>query len=80
MSSFVHSILLLSLTYYTMAVPGHSRVTQHSKNGKIGAIAAMMLSEPHPLFIMLFRAETAYLLLNTSLFALRQQVNQFTWV
>jgi hypothetical protein len=80
MSSFVHSILWLSLAYCTMAVPGHSRVTQHSKNGKIGAIAAVMLSEPSRLFSMLFRAETASLLLNVGLFASRQKVNQFTWV
>jgi hypothetical protein len=78
MSSFVHSILWSSLAYYAMSVPGHSRVTQHSKNRKTGDIAAMMLSEPPRLFSTLFRAETASLLLNVGLFASLQQVNQFT--
>jgi hypothetical protein len=78
MSSFVHSILWSSLAYHTMAVPGNSRVTQYSKNGKIGAIAAVMLSEPPQLFSMLFGAETTCFIINVGIFVSRQQVHQFT--
>jgi hypothetical protein len=60
-----------------MVVPGHTRVTHPSKNGKLNDIAAVMLLKPPRLFSTPFRAETASIILHISPFVWYQQVNQF---